>query len=315
MLQQTQVATVIPYWQRWLAALPTVRKLARAREQTLLRLWSGLGYYSRARRLSEAARLIVRHHSGYLPNDPDILQTLPGIGRYTAGAIASIAYNQPAPIVDGNVVRVLSRLHAQSEPKEKELWIMAELLVTTAHATCRRRACANFNQAIMELGATLCTPRQPACAHCPLKRSCAGHRKGDPAAYPRPTRRSGQHHRRVIAFIAHCNGRYLVRQRPDGGINAGLWEFPNTEVTTETDPQAIATTLLPAPLQNLQPLTVVRHTITSTRFQLEAFTGQLKHICQGEGEWCTPRKLVRLPWTAAHQKLLHQVGLARKLVD
>ena len=310
MLQQTQAATVIPYWKRWLAALPTVHKLARAREQTILRLWAGLGYYSRVRRLRQAARLIVQDHNGRLPSDPATLQTLPGIGPYTAGAIASIAFEQPAPLVDGNITRVFSRLHGLTQANDQELWAMAKVFVQAAHATGRHNACGDLNQSLMEIGATVCTPRQPICALCPLRRSCVAHRTGDPTAFPAPVPRPRLRQRRVLAFLIQCRGRYLVEQRPAKSVNAGLWEFPNTEAPAHANTDEIAANLLPAPPQELTPLTTIKHTITHTRFQLEAFTGKLKRTGLGPGCWLAARELARLPWTAAHRRLLACAGLA-----
>ena len=178
MLQQTQVATVIPYWKRWMRALPNVQKLARAKSERVLKLWEGLGYYSRARNLQAASKEIVKNHDGQFPRDPETIRTLPGIGRYTVGAISSIAFGLPQPIVDGNVTRILTRIFGIREnPKDKathgHLWSLAETLVTKASD------CSALNQSLMELGATVCTPRQPTCAACPVARSCVARRPSD----------------------------------------------------------------------------------------------------------------------------------------
>ena len=165
MLQQTRVETVIPYYERFLSRFPTPRALACADEQDVLRAWAGLGYYARARNLKRAAELIVRDHDGRIPSEPDALSSLPGVGRYTVGAITSIAFGKRAPVVDGNVSRVLSRLEAVRAPASAWLWDLAGRLVPPD-------APGDFNQAVMELGATVCTPRAPSCPRCPLASSC-----------------------------------------------------------------------------------------------------------------------------------------------
>lgn len=232
MLQQTQVATVVPYFERFVAALPTVQALADADEQTVLRLWQGLGYYRRPRHLRQAAQAIVERHGGAIPSKVDELMALPGVGRYTAGAVASIAFGRPAPIVDGNVARVLARLFALNAPLNlpatgRRLWELAAALVP-------RSAPGDFNQAMMELGATVCTPRQPHCPACPLADLCCARRRGLvdrlPVVAPRPTPRAVEH-----AIVAVQRGRcFLFVQRPARGLWASMWQLPTCEVG---DPQ------------------------------------------------------------------------------
>ena len=301
MLQQTQVKTVVPYWARWMRALPDLGALARAKPEKIHKLWEGLGYYTRVRSMQKAARLILEKHGGRFPDKFEEVLALPGIGRYTAGAICSIAFNQPTPVLDGNVIRVLTRLYGiGGNPRDKSvnarLWTVAEQLVqhaaclesasenrrswreealgcagsqrkfeppyvgsyrsrpgsetqaaATAHTSRTGRAaaqgrritnhvsnaCSRFNQALMELGALVCTPRQPQCSVCPTAKQCQALRQGRvselPALGPRPrvTRR------RFVAFVARRRDRYLVRQRPAGEVNGQLWEFPNVELTAE----------------------------------------------------------------------------------
>ena len=172
MLQQTQIKTVIPYWERWMKHLPTVTSLATADDQHVLKLWEGLGYYTRARNLQKAARLICEKHSAIFPRAFDDILALPGVGRYTAGAIASIAYGDLAPIIDGNVIRVLSRQFVlEGDPKspanQTRLWNLSTQLVTASNSP------SALNQGLMELGATICTPREPQCPGCPIRRTCA----------------------------------------------------------------------------------------------------------------------------------------------
>jgi A/G-specific adenine glycosylase len=224
MLQQTQVNTVIPYFQRFLASFPTIDALAASDEQDVLRLWQGLGYYSRARNLRKAAIAICHNHAGIIPRDVQTLLTLPGVGRYTAGAIASIACNVPAPIVDGNVVRVLCRLHAiTDDPREpkiiQQLWHIAEKIVPQTHP-------GNFNSALMELGATVCTPRNPSCNTCPIRQLCQAYATQQQASIPRPkAARVTPLFERWVLCIRRPDSGWLVERRPLKGRWAGLWQF------------------------------------------------------------------------------------------
>ncbi|MCX6894473.1 MAG: A/G-specific adenine glycosylase [Verrucomicrobia bacterium] len=193
MLQQTQVKTVIPYWERWLRELPDIAALAAAPPEKIHKLWEGLGYYTRVRNMQKAAQQIVADHAGQFPRDFDAILALPGVGRYTAGAICSIAFNQPTPILDGNVIRVLTRVFGiASDPREKQtnahLWQLAEeLVVIAARRPCASRLtprASHFNQSMMELGALICTPRNPQCEICPVKKLCVAHRENRIAELP-----------------------------------------------------------------------------------------------------------------------------------
>ena len=289
MLQQTQVTTVIPYWERWMRALPTLQKLALAKPERVLKLWEGLGYYSRARNLQAAAKEIVKNHDGQFPRDPAVIRALPGIGRYTAGAISSIAFDLPEPIVDGNVIRLLTRIFGiRKNPKDKatheHLWSLAETLVTKAEN------CSALNQSLMELGATVCAPRQPNCADCPVARSCVSRRENTIPSIPAKGNRILYEDKQIDVFIVTRGSNYLVQQRPKGGVNAGFWEFPNSESGNKYS----------AP-KNGQPFVTARHSITRFRIQLNAHLILAKH---DKGKWCTLNELRALPFTAAHRKLL-----------
>ena len=227
MLQQTQVATVIPYWERFLARFPTVESLAETELADVLPFWSGLGYYSRARALHRAAGLMARDHAGQLPRTAVELRELPGFGPYTAGAVASIAFSERTPIVDGNVVRVLSRLFAvegdpSTKPVRDRLWALAAELVPAG-------APGAFNQALMELGALVCTSRQPACLVCPVRSSCQALRLGRVGELPS---RKARPMRKVLtwtsAFVER-KGEILLARRPESGLFSGLWELPSAE--------------------------------------------------------------------------------------
>lgn len=267
MLQQTQVKTVIPFWNRWMRALPTIEAAAKADSGKLHKLWEGLGYYTRVRNLQKAAQVIVEQHGGKFPEKFEAVLELPGIGRYTAGAICSIAFHQPTPLLDGNVIRVLTRIFGIAEnPKEKStnqhLWKLAEELVLHASRTChaeatRRQvtdhdaksrtrtrtkheddACSALNQSLMELGALICTPRSPQCLICPVKKLCVAFLENRVEELPSLGKREAPTARQFVAFVVERNGKFLVLQRPTGVVNAHLWEFPNVEMGARVcDPQ------------------------------------------------------------------------------
>ena len=231
MLQQTTVETVVPYYTRFLSRYPDAASLASAGDDALLAVWSGLGYYRRARLLKTAAGRIVERHGGRVPSRLEEIRALPGVGRYTAGAIASIAFGVRTPVVDGNVVRVLSRLFAIS-PKPRssetairdEIWRLADALVPAARP-------GDWNQALMELGATLCRPARPACGACPLARECAALAEGDPARYPPPRKRPAVVRASAALVVIERGGRILLIRRPGTELLGGLWELPGTLTT------------------------------------------------------------------------------------
>ncbi len=225
MLQQTTVAAVIPYWRRFLRTFPTVRALARAREDQVLALWSGLGYYSRARNLLRAAREVVSRHGGRFPRDLEAAIALPGVGRYTAGAVLSIAYGVPVPVVDGNVARVLARVFlVRGDPKRpsnaRRLWRIAESLMPHAGAGL-------WNQALMELGATVCAPVAPACPSCPLRRSCRARAEGLEDRVPAPAARPRSVAVEETAALVRRDGAVLLSRHPSPGLLGGLWDLPS----------------------------------------------------------------------------------------
>jgi A/G-specific adenine glycosylase len=324
MLQQTQVKTVIPYYERWLGELPDVRALADAPPDQVLKLWEGLGYYTRARHLQRAAQQIVRDHAGEFPRDFDAVLALPGIGRYTAGAICSIAFNQPAPILDGNVLRVLTRLFAIREnPRDPavnaRLWELAGALVHAAAdvrmTTCDLRAplrlsgrCSALNQSLMELGATVCTPRQPACGVCPLRTKCAALARGLAGQLPNLGARAAAVPQRFIAFVIVRRGRVLVRRRPAGVVNAHLWEFPNVETSDGAPPPLDwLREQIGVAARRVKPLCTIKHSITRYRMTVEASRVELGHgrARQSSGaRWVARADLDRLAFTSAHRKIL-----------
>jgi A/G-specific adenine glycosylase len=330
MLQQTQVKTVIPYWERWLRELPTIEAAAKASPLKLQKLWEGLGYYTRVRNLQKAARLIVEKHNGKFPENFDAILALPGIGCYTAGAICSIAFNQPKPILDGNVIRVLTRIFGiATDPREKQtnalLWKLAEKLVICAKAQSSQRkssspfvsraplreenSCSILNQSLMELGAVICRPRLPNCAFCPIRRLCSAQRKGLQEKLPNLGKRTAATRRRFIAFLLERNGKLLVRQRPAGRVNANLWEFPNVEI----GPQHSRNPLAAARSLGLQlaatPFCTIKHSITRYRITLEAYrAGLANSYPTTDAVWLTPAQLRQLAFSSAHKKILDRLA-------
>jgi adenine-specific DNA glycosylase len=438
MLQQTQVKTVLPYWARWMRVLPTIRALARAKPEKLHKLWEGLGYYTRVRNMQKAARMVVSKHGGHFPSRFEDVLELPGIGRYTAGAICSIAFGQPKPILDGNVIRVLTRVFGiGGDPRGKEvnatLWRLAEELVqqaaggtgcggassppalssrggeggasvtavrgydalglneeaaygleseraTSSRTRGRKRllpmnlsvsgpplpnpllprrrgrklsepvqrvqsatfvrgilssgggegeaaavgrqiaggldsaerrvvepsAASSLNQGLMELGALVCTPRQPRCGSCPVVGMCVAYQEGRTEELPALRARAAATARRFVAFVVEKQGRILVRQRPEGVVNAHLWEFPNIEVTGARDEiRKSARRVLGVSPKRLKRLCSIKHTITRYRITLEAYYAtEVDGIGKRHGfRWLARAELKRRAFSSAHGKL------------
>ena len=316
MLQQTQVKTVIPFWNRWLRELPTIEAVATAPSEKIHKLWEGLGYYTRVRNLQKAAQVVVEKHDGKFPETFEDVLALPGIGRYTAGAICSIAFNQPTPILDGNVIRVLTRIFAIAEnPKEKEtnakLWQLAGELVLNSKLKIQNSKlnCSHLNQSLMELGALVCTPRNPQCLICPVKKLCAALEENRVEDLPNLGKRDVATARHFTAFVLEHDGKYLIRQRPTGIVNAHLWEFPNLE-TTGLQPDASETfnAAFGFVAPELAKLCTVKHSITRYRITLDVFTTTLKvKPTKMEGAWKTPAKMEPLAFTSAHRKVFKTV--------
>jgi A/G-specific adenine glycosylase len=320
MLQQTQVKTVIPYWERWMRALPTIESLAAAKPEVIHKLWEGLGYYTRVRNMQKAAQDMVAHHQGRFPRDYEAILALPGIGRYTAGAISSIAFNEPRPILDGNVIRVLTRLFGIAEnPREKptnqKLWQLAEELVTAAALPEIRRtypeSCSHLNQSLMELGALICTPKQPRCLLCPLQSNCTALRSGRVDQLPNLGPRIAATSRHFAAFVIKNRGCFLVRQRPVGVVNAHLWEFPNVEMTSKRGTlKKLAGDSLGIKMISLERLCTIKHTITRYRITLEAYHAKAGRIkLPPNARWATPDEMASLAFTSAHGKVLQYLQL------
>jgi A/G-specific adenine glycosylase len=300
MLQQTRVETVIGYWQRFLARFPDVRALARASEADVLAAWSGLGYYRRARALRDAAQAIVARHDGEFPRDAEAVRALPGIGPYTTGAVLSIAFDQPEALVDGNVVRVLSRWYAHDVEltvAQRWAWDVARDLVPTP------RGAGEWNQALMELGATVCTPLAPRCDTCPVAEHCLARARNLVARIPRPKKRPEPIDVELVAWVVERKGALLLEQRPESGRMAGLWQLPTVQTAParpELFPAESSLKLEPGP-----ELGLVRHAITRHRIRLVLQKGRLSTSkLPSRARWVAPEELAQLALTGMARKAL-----------
>jgi A/G-specific adenine glycosylase len=323
MLQQTQLQVVLPYWQRWMAAFPSLEALAAAEEHDVLLLWQGLGYYSRARRLHQGAQQLLAPAEGVRdpwPRDLDGWLALPGIGRSTAGGILSSAFDRPEAILDGNVKRVLARLIASPRPPARELkgfWRLSEQLLDPQ----RPRA---FNQALMDLGATVCTPRNPSCGGCPWQGHCAAYAAGDPAAYPvKDAPRELPFQVIGVGVVLNDAGEVLIDQRLNEGLLGGLWEFPGGK---QEPGEAIAATVARELMEELaitvevgEELITLEHAYSHKKLRF------VVHLCRWSGgkpqplacqqvRWVRPEQLGDFPFPAANARiiaaLLERLGLA-----
>lgn len=313
MLQQTRVAAVVPYFERWMARFPTITSLAEAPLDDVLAAWSGLGYYSRARNLHRCAREVVASHDGALPASATALRGLPGIGPYTAGAIASIAFDQPEPLVDGNVARVLARVYAidddiKSPAAVRVLWRLAGQMVP-------ERAPGDFNQGLMELGATVCTPLSPACLLCPLATLCRARAQGREHELPRMPARRRPHELPLIdaraLWIERRDALLLARRRPEG-LYGGLWELPQAEAGADirTDVGAdlgdpvvdpLATILAtPVLLNGRAPVLEHCQTLTHRRLRIRVFAAALADGARARLAESSVGRYERLSWQPLH---------------
>jgi A/G-specific adenine glycosylase len=313
MLQQTTVKAVVPYFERFVRRFPDVRRLARARPSDVLASWSGLGYYRRARHLHAAAAMVVERHAGRVPARREELLALPGIGRYTAGAILSIAYGRPEPIVDGNVTRVLCRLAGErGDPRRAgvatRLWDEARRLVEAAASP------GDLNEALMELGATVCTPAAPDCPACPLARPCVARAAGRQEAIPPPRARVPTVLLRQRAALIERDGRLLLRRRPATGLMDDLWEVPLLETAAGGRVAAGGTVRLAAGGPRVRlggRVGIVRHAVTYRRIEVEIVAAAVLSEPRGGYRWVDEKTLARLPVSSLVGKILTRAGTGR----
>jgi A/G-specific adenine glycosylase len=310
MLQQTQVSTVAPRFTRFIHEFPTIGHLAAADEQTVLRCWEGLGYYRRARHLHAAARVLVERHGGVAPNDPKIWRDLPGIGRYTLGAILSQAFDRRLPILETNSTRLWCRFFGiERSPSiaavRGELWLLAESLLP------KRRA-GDFNQAVMELGALICTPKLPRCTKCPLATECAARRLGRQASLPARPVPAKAERVQEIAVVVWKAQRVLLVQRQDDGRWPNMWEFPRSALEADESPHDGAhrivrelTGIRAAPRHELATFkhTVTRYSISLICFDAAYESGKFRAGAYQQGIWMSPGDLSQFPLSSPQRRL------------
>ena len=307
MLQQTQLSVVLPYWQRWMAMFPTVDALATSSLEQVRLQWQGLGYYSRARRLHEAAQLLVGQS---WPRDLDGWMALPGIGRTTAGGIVSSAFNAPAPILDGNVKRVLARLQTHGRPPSRDqhlFWRWSEELLDL-------RRPRDFNQALMDLGATVCTPRRPGCDQCPWRESCAAYASGDPSGWPVVEERKPLPFQVIgIGVVINAVGDVLIDQRLEEGLLGGMWEFPGGKQEPGEPIEACIVRELMEELGIVvsvgEALITLDHAYSHKKLQFVVHlcdwcSGDPKPLASQEVRWVRPEQLKDYPFPAANARII-----------
>ena len=317
MLQQTQVETVKPYFQRFLKAFPTVKHLAQADEQEVLRLWEGLGYYRRARQLHAAAQQVVDQFGARFPDDLQALQSLPGIGRYTAGAIASIAFDRRAPILEANTIRLFSRLLAYREAPTKAAG--QRLLWQAAEEVLPRKQIAPFNQALMELGSLVCSPTNPRCDQCPVATLCITNELGLQESIPKSAKKVKFTDVSEVAVVVRKNEKVLLRRYAEGQRWAGLWDFPRFEIESE-GPLFVRDELISKVQKQtgiaIRPgglLKTIKHGVTRYRITLDCYeatfdSGRVTSTKEEPIRWVTTPELIDLPLSTTGRKIAKLVS-------
>lgn len=297
MLQQTQVGTVIPYYNKFLARFPTISDLAGANLNEVLQLWSGLGYYRRARQMHEAARKIITSHRGSIPESPEDLIKLPGIGKYTAGAIASIAFGKRAPILDGNVIRILTRIFGLGYDVSLSktislLWKISDIL--TPH-----NAPGDFNQAMMELGALICLPKNPACTQCPVAARCQSRLNGHPERYPIKSRREKLSSKKTTAAVVKKGNRVLIQKQPLSAPWGGLWIYPMAKN------KADLANLLGVPRSALRQSFDIQHGYTRYKVTMRVYKADTPYAPKLSQQhlWVPLAKIKQYAFPAPHKKI------------
>lgn len=324
MLQQTQIETVKPYFTSFLSAYPTVQALAAAPLDDVLKLWEGLGYYSRARNLHRAAQIITNEHAGQFPQTVADLLTLPGVGHYTAGAIASIAFDQRAPVLDGNVIRVFVRLDDLNDDvtqttTKNELWALAEERVPTKRP-------GDYNQALMELGQVVCRPKNPDCAACPVQSHCIAFQNGTQRERPVKRKKAPTPHYDVAAgMVWNGAGQVLIAQRPLDGLLGGLWEFPGGKQEANETLQACLQRELREELaievEVGELFCVVKHAFTHFKITLHAFTcayvdtgTEPQRLGVKDYAWVAPNELSTYSFGKADRQVITELQLRRQML-
>lgn len=310
MLQQTRVDTVIPYYNRFLEKFPTIEAFANADDEEVLKIWEGLGYYSRVRNLHTAVKEVVSKYNGIVPDTKEDILKLKGVGPYTAGAVLSIAYGRPIPAVDGNVMRVISRIMLITEDIAKSS--SRKVFENAVEKLMYHANPSYFNQALMELGALICTPTSPSCLLCPVREHCQAFENGVQDELPVKTRKKKTRHEDILAVVLkNEEGKILINKRPEEGLLANLWEFPNLKIVPLLDPwetlQDFLSTeyFLDASIEQ-QSFTEVRHIFTHLTWTIDAYEGRLKsgEVDEyGSLRFVTEEELGELAFPVSHQKI------------
>jgi A/G-specific adenine glycosylase len=311
MLQQTQVKTVLPYYRRFLSRFPRIRDLAQADLEAVLKAWEGLGYYARARNLHRAARQLTQRTPGRIPDRWEEFRTLPGVGDYIAAAVQSIAFNRPHAVVDGNVKRALARLLIIDAPADAAA--SRRVFQAAADRLLDRRRPGDFNQAVMELGALVCTPRNPHCSRCPANRFCAAHRNETVGQYPRKIGARAIPEQQIAVGVIFKNGRLLITRRPPEGLLGGLWEFPGGKLHEGESPETACAreireeTGLAVEVEG--PLTMIRHAYSHFRIRMDVFccrfiSGRVRLKGASDHRWIRIQDIDRFPFPKANHKFI-----------
>jgi A/G-specific adenine glycosylase len=315
MLQQTQVDTVIPYFHRFIAAFPTVQSLAAAPQQDVLKLWEGLGYYSRARNFHKAAIIITNEFNGELPTTYEDLQKLPGIGPYCAAAIASIAFEKPIPVVDGNVLRVFARVWGISDDIRQTK--VRQEIFNRLIPFIEKEKPSDFNQGIMELGALICKPQKPLCENCPISYACYAYQNNKIAELPFKTKAAKSPHYDIGVGVIWHNQKFLIARRKETQMLGGLWEFPGGK---KTDNETIEETVLREikeetglTVKVISPMPPVKHTYTHFKITLTAFhciyeSGEATPNTSDEIKWIEIKDIPNYPFPKANLKVLEHIS-------
>ncbi len=307
MLQQTTVPAVLPYYRNWFQLFPDVRALARARLPKVLKAWQGLGYYQRARNLHTAARVVSREHAGSIPQSYDELLALPGFGPYIAAAVSSIAFNKPSPVLDANVRRVLMRISCLRRELNSK---MEKQLLRDLSTLMQETRPGEFNQAMMELGALVCKPKNPSCLLCPVQRFCLAYKEGKQEVIPAPRKRNYRQIETVVGIIKK-SGKYLIQKRPSTGLLAGLWEFPGGKrkkgETREGTLRREIREELGAEVKEAKFLLNLRHAYTQFRVSLYAYECVLRRKPRLTGDshrWVALEDLKLYPFPSGSAKVV-----------
>jgi A/G-specific adenine glycosylase len=296
MLQQTRVGTVIPYYRRWMKKFPSIQSLAKSSEQEVLRTWEGLGYYRRARDLHKAAKIVKDRFEGKLPSDPQLLAELPGFGRYTVGAVSSIAFGKDLPAVDGNQKRVFARLYditqaVDSPAGDRLLWSLAGEILPKGKSS-------EFNQAVMDFGSSICLPRNPNCEICPVRAWCRAYQNGTQFFRPVKKRKGKSPHYHHVACVIEQNGRVLVQRRSERGLLGGMWEFPGGRVSgvSSADVKGVMKNSIGVKITSVAPLGTFRHAYTHFKVTVHAFRCEVDSIPNHNTlKWIRPSRLGKYP--------------------